>query len=205
MSPVNAWLYLDRMDLSRYWPHNAGIEWDSFIFQFREGRTRIESFSVISPRQREAFKVALEAESYLPVIPSIDVPQPVSPDLIPFNDPDENAPVLVTANNAFTLDVLASVWAQGTTPAWFLLADCEGNTVDMSLVFGKFTPEALLGAIEETGLTGLVAHRTLTIPGLAAPLQKEFTAATGWNIEIGPVCAAELPLFLGKKWQVSAR
>jgi len=197
---LEAWLYLDRMDLSRYWLENVGISLDDFLVRFRDGKTSIMDCAFLDPRQKEAFRIALEAQNYLPQIPSIDVPQPIAPDLVKLNDPDENALVIVTANNRLTFDVLATVWSQGITPAYILLVDCGGNTVDMAMVFEKFTPEALGQALTESGLEGKVSRRSLLVPGLTATLANDFRKVTGWEVETGPVCAAEMPLFLGERW-----
>ncbi len=196
MSPLNAWLYLDRMELSRYWPENAEIAWDVFLDKFIANEMKLEDGSFLTDQQIQAYRIALEAEIYLPAIPSIDVPQPIAPGLFALNEPDERSPIIVTANSRLTFDVLATIWAQGTVPAHFLLVDCGGNTVDMAIVFGKFTSEALLNALDESGISKTVSHRKLLVPGLTSSLVVDLRKATGWEVEAGPVCAAELPLFL---------
>jgi len=201
MSPLKAWLYLDRMDLSRYWPDTERIPWEDFSTRYAAGEMSLEDCAFLSARQRHAFRLALEAESYLPEVPSLDVPRPIAPDVLPLNEPDEAAPVLVTANSSLTLEILTAIWAQGTTPAYLLPVECGGNTVDMALVFGRFTPESLLTALDQSGLERGLCHRHLIIPGLTASLAADFSRVTGWEIETGPVCAAELPLFLGERWE----
>jgi acetyl-CoA decarbonylase/synthase complex subunit gamma len=116
------------------------------------------------------------------------------------NEPDENSLVLATANNSLTFEVLTTVWAQGVTPAYLLLVDCLGNTVDMAMVFGEFKPERLKQALTRSGLEVRLSHRRIIVPGLTAPLAEQFREATEWDIEVGPICAAELPLFLGDSW-----
>jgi len=202
MSPLDAWLYLDRMDLSRYWPKDAPTGWDQFHTRFKQGNITLEECAFLSPSQRHAFEIALESETYLPRIPSITVPQPITPDLFPLNEPGENAIVLVSANNRLTFDLLATIWSHGLTPAYFLLLDCSGHTVDMAMIFKTFTPERLQASLQKSGLETRVKHRRMIAPGLTAPLAKDFEKATGWQIEIGPVCAAEMPLFLGDRWLV---
>ena len=108
--------------------------------------------------------------------------------------------MLVSGNSRITFEVLATVWSQGLTPAYLLLVDCLGHTVDMAMVFSEFTSHRLEQAIKDTNLEGKVAHCRLMVPGLTAPLAAVFADVTGWEIEVGPVCAAELPLFLGKRW-----
>jgi len=38
------------------------------------------------------------------------------------------------------------------------------------------------------------------IPGLASSLRKDIERLTGWKVRVGPMCAAELPLFLSEIW-----
>jgi CO dehydrogenase/acetyl-CoA synthase gamma subunit (corrinoid Fe-S protein) len=197
---LDADLYLKKIDLCRYWPANAGISCQDFISRIAVGKSKVEDFTFLSRNQMQAFKLVLEAKNYLPSVPLLTIPQPVEKGLLPINQPDENSLVIVTGNNRFTFDVLAAVWAQGITPAHFLLIDCLGNTVDMAMVYQDFTPGHLVQAVAESHLESLVKHRHLILPGFTAPFAKEFAAATNWEIEIGPICAVELPLFLGDRW-----
>ena len=200
MNPLNAWLYLDRMELGRYWPAEAPLRWEEFESRFKSGAITLDECAFLSPRTRHAFGIALRPETYLPGIPSITVPQPVAPDLFPLNEPDENALVLVSANNRLTLDLLIAIWAHGLTPSYLLLVDCSGHTVDMAMIFGTFTPDRLAQALREGGLAERVKHRRLIVPGFTAPLAEDFRRATGWEVIVGPICAAEIPLFLGDRW-----
>jgi len=200
VNPLNAWLYLDRMDLRRYWPSEAPLPWEEFESRIKSGAISLDECVFLPPRTRHAFGIALHPERYLPLIPSITVPQPVAPDLFPLNEPGEDALVLVSANNRLTLDLLVTVWSHGLTRAYLLLVDCLGHTVDMSMIFGTFTPAKLTEALRSSGLAGRVKHRQMIVPGLTAPLAGDFRHATGWEVIVGPVCAAEIPLFLGDRW-----
>jgi len=193
-------LYLDQVDLARYWPEDASVPFEDFLFQVREGDTCLEDYAFLTPRQKHAFGVALKVETYLPSVPQLTVPQPIEAELLPLNEPDENALVIVSGNNRFTLEVLAAVWSQGFTPAYFLLVDCLGSTVDMAMIYAQFTPQRLQHALKTSGLESKVKHRHLIVPGFMAPLVSDFTRATGWQVEAGPICIVELPLFLGERW-----
>ena len=76
-----------------------------------------------------------------------------------------------------------------------------GDTLDMALIYERFTPNRVKAALEEVNLAQKVQHRTLIIPGLAAALSKSLAEATGWQIRVGPICALELPLYFGAYWQ----
>jgi len=194
MTSLKTNLYLDQIDLKRYCPNAESPSTSG------QGITCLDACPLMNAAQIKACRLALEASSYLPDGPPVTVPQPVDPGLIALNDPDENALVLVSGNSRITFEVLVAVWSQGVTPAYLLLVDCLGHTVDMAMVFSEFTSQRLEQAIKGTNLEGKVAHQRLVVPGLTAPLAAAFADATGWEIEVGPVCAAELPLFLGERW-----
>ena len=113
--------------------------------------------------------------------------------------------MVVTGNNWHTVNVLTSIWAQGSTPAYLVIVDCLGHTVDMAMIFGDFSPERLQLALINGRLASKVNHRHLIIPGLTSPLVSHFEEATGWEMEIGPICAVELPLALGDRWIFNKR
>jgi len=193
-------LYLTTVDICRYWPENAEISCQDFITSFTAGKHDISDYPFLTAQQFQAFKLVMEAGTYLPSVPLLTVPQPVETGLIPINEPDEKSLVIVTGNNRLTFEVLTTVWAQSITPAYFLLVDCLGNTVDMGMVYGDFTPVRLAKVLKASGLESKVNHRHMIVPGFAAPLANDIAAATNWEVEVGPICAVELPLFLGERW-----
>lgn len=193
-------LYTSRIDLCHYWPANAEIPCQNFINLLTAGKEDLEDYPSLSYWQFQTFKLVLQAQNYLPPVPLLTVPQPIEKGLFPLNEPDENSLVMVTGNNRLTFEVLGTIWAQSITPAYFLLVDCLGSTVDMAMVYGNFKPERLAEIVRESGLESKVKHRHMIVPGFTAPLAEAFAAATNWEIEVGPVCAIELPLFLGDRW-----
>ncbi len=173
-----------------------------FIKALRAGRLRPEEGPGLSPAKRYALSLALRAQEILPPVQSLEFPRPVPPELYEINDPDAAAPVLVTGNSEFTLAVLTGLLALTVSPFFLLLADCRGDTVDMAMIYRSFTPQRLDQALETHRLQDRVSHRRLIIPGVLAPLREELAGyLTGWEIVPGPICAAELPLFLGERWQ----
>ncbi|MDZ4246684.1 MAG: hypothetical protein U1D67_06170 [Dehalococcoidia bacterium] len=199
--PLRADLYLKQVDLSRYWPADAPVSFRECISGTGKIKACLEGCSFLSSGRLQAFKLALASDDYLPSIPLLTVPQPTDPGLVPVNEPDEDAPVLVTGNNVHTFEVLMAVWSLGITPAYFLLVDTLGNTVDMAMIYGEFRPGKLAESVSAAGLEKRVSHRRLLVPGLTSPLSEKFAEVTGWEVEVGPVCAVELPLFLGDRWR----
>jgi len=203
---LTADLYIDRIDLAPYLTPEecrggGAAHCREFIAGLRQGRIRPEACLNLSPSKRYALSLALRAQEILPPVQSLELPRPVPPDLFEINEPGADSPVLVTGNSEFTLTVLTGLLALTASPFYLLLVDCRGDTVDMSMIYRSFTPQRLDQAITAQNLAGKVSRRRLIIPGVLAPLRQELAHYTGWEIIPGPICAAELPLFLGDRWQ----
>ena len=87
---LRADLYLDQVDLCRYWPVDAAISCQDFLAQVRAGNASIEDFTFLTPQQKRNFKLFLEAEQYLPSVALATAPQPMDGCLFSMNEPDEN-------------------------------------------------------------------------------------------------------------------
>jgi CO dehydrogenase/acetyl-CoA synthase gamma subunit (corrinoid Fe-S protein) len=203
-------LYVDKIDLAPYFtPEDcraAGFpDCRDFVAALKAGRLRPEDCPALTPAKRYALSLALRAQEILPPIQSLEFPRPVPPELYEINDPVASSPVLATANSEFTLTVLTGLLALTTSPFYLLLVDCRGDTADMAMIYRSFTPQRLDQALETHKLAEKVNHRRVLIPGVLAPLKEELAAyLTGWDIIPGPICAGELPLFMGEKWQPPA-
>jgi CO dehydrogenase/acetyl-CoA synthase gamma subunit (corrinoid Fe-S protein) len=134
----------------------------------------------------------------LPQVPSLQLPRPVDPTLVELNNPGPGDPVLVTGNSEFTQAVLLAVLSATQSPFFVLFTDTRGDTLDMAVILESFTPERIRRSLEKENLKAQGSK--LIIPGLAAGLKNAITQTTGWPVEVGPVCAAELPLFFHDSW-----
>jgi len=200
-------LYVDKIDLAPYLSpedcRGAGVTGGARLAaRLKEGALRPQDCPNLSPIKRYALSLALRAAEILPPIQSLEFPRPVEPSLFEINDPGPEAPVLVTGNSEFTLTVLTGLLALTVSPFFLLQADTRGDTADMAMIYRSFTPQRLDQALEAHKLADRVGHRDLIIPGVLTPMREELAGyLTGWTIRPGPICAAELPLFLGDKWQ----
>jgi len=204
--PLSADLYLDQIDLARHWGretcevcHVDSLQ--ELLERLRAGRVCIGQCLHWTKERVEAFQIALDSGCVLPQIPCVSVPQPVEAGLFGVNGPTAASPVLVTGNSRLTHEVLLSVLATTSKPMWMLAVDAGGHTVDMSLVYATFTAEAIVGALalHTEGCSG--QSRRIILPGLAEPLARDVSHQLGCPIEVGPICAAELPLFFGSDWK----
>lgn len=142
-------------------------------------------------------------KTLLPQVPSLDLPHPVDPALFELNHPRPGDPVLVTGNSEFTQAVLLSVLSTTESPFFVLFCDTRGDTLDMAVILQSFTPERIKHFIESEDLAGKANGSKLILPGLAAGLRDAIAETTGWPVEVGPICAAELPLFFRDRWTAS--
>ncbi|PWB68136.1 MAG: acetyl-CoA decarbonylase/synthase complex subunit gamma, partial [Deltaproteobacteria bacterium] len=51
------------------------------------------------------------------------------------------------------------------TPAYLLIAECDGMSVLTAWAAGKFTAESISKTLSESGIAERVGHRTLILPG----------------------------------------
>ena len=109
--------------------------------------------------------------------------------------------MLVTGNNELTQQVLLAVLSTTTSPFWVLFTDTRGDTLDMAVILESFTPERVRAACDAEKLAERAAPGALTLPGLTAGMADSIAAATGWPVQIGPICAAELPLYFENHWK----
>lgn len=202
---LHADLYLDRIDFARY----AGAETCQVCRadSMAELLDRLRSGQFCAgqcphwPRERiEAFQMAIEAGEMLPAIPSLGIPRPIEAGLLDLNDPSEASPVLVTSNSRLTHEVLLAVLSTTSAPMRMLSVDTGGHTVDMSLVFQTLTPEAVVDALQADGSQVSDCVGRIILPGLAETLVTPLSQILDRRVEVGPICAAELPLFFGADW-----
>ena len=204
---LKANLYVDRIDLAPYLTPEecrglGGHDCAQVVARLKDGSLKPEDCLTLTPGKRQALAVAVRALEVLPVVQSLELPRPVPPDLFEINEPGPDSPVLVTGNSEFTLAVVTGLLALTVSPFYLLIVDTRGDTVDMSMIYRSFTPQRLDQGLEAHRLAGKVRRRQLIIPGVVGPLKEELASYTGWEIRVGPICVAELPLFLGEAdWQ----
>lgn len=205
--PLHADLYLDRIDLARYAPaemcdvcHVDSL--DELVARLRAGKVCAGACPHWTPERLEAFRLAVSAEEYVPQVPSLDVPRPAEVGLLDLNDPDADSPLLVTSNSKLTHQVVLTVLSTMTRPMWMLSVDAGGHTVDMSMVYKTLTPEGIAESIQSAGRLPPDFSGPVILPGLAEPIAEPLADTLGRPVTVGPICIAELPLFL-EKWDAA--
>lgn len=120
----------------------------------------------------------------------------VQPGLYALGRPNDQSPVLVTANYTLSFDALRSALAGHD--AYILVLDTQGVNVWCAAGKGTFGASELVRRIEATGLGHVVRHRRLILPQLGAPgvAAHEVRRRSGFRVEYGPVRASDLPRYL---------
>ena len=127
-------------------------------------------------------------------------PMTVEEGIFPINNPDENAPVLVTTNFALTYFIVSGEIEASKVPCWLLIKDAEGLSVLTAWAAGKFGGDDVGMFIKKSGIAEKVKHTELIIPGYAAAIAGDVEEELpGWTITVGPREAAHLPAFLKSK------
>jgi hypothetical protein len=119
--------------------------------------------------------------------------------------PDDDSPVLVTANYKLTFDVLRQ--ELGGRDMWILVLDTRGINVWCAAGKGTFGTAELIARVRATNLAQVVGHGRLILPQLGAPgvAAHEVRTATGFRVVYGPVRASDIPAFLDAGMKVDER
>lgn len=198
-------LYLDRIDFSQYISDSACracgyASCADFLASIRHGEARARECVFVQRNRIHAIEAIDRITALWPEVPLLLHPRPGHTGLLELNNPHRDSIVLLTGNNEYTQQVLLTVLGTTLCPFFVLCVDTDGNSVDMAMVYGTLNAERIAQAIDETEMSRRVAIREMIIPGLAEPLGEEIVRMTGWRVRVGPVCAAELPLFLSDVW-----
>jgi len=203
MAPAD--LYLETIDFRRYLENESCSECGfsscvKFIEAVRSGDREPLECSFISRNKTYALEAFRQIKDLWPEVPLLTHPRPAFAGLIELNGPAPESLVLVSGNNEYTEQVIMTVLGTTVCPFFVLFTDTDGNTVDMAMVYRTMTAERIHKALNETGLYEKACAREMIIPGIAHRIKDDIEKLTGWRVRVGPVCAAELPLFLSEIW-----
>lgn len=202
---ASADLYLEKVNLIKYLNKTDCVQCgitscDEFISALRNGIKKPQDCPFLSKNEVYAFEVVLRAKDLWPEVPLLTHPRPGSVGLMELNRPDTGSPVLISGNNEYTEQVLMTVLGTTIGPFFVIFVDTYGDTIDMAMIYKTLTAEKVYKAIKETGVEKKAGKRELIIPGFAASIKEDIEKLTGWRVKVGPICAAELPLFLSEFW-----
>ncbi len=87
---------------------------------------------------------AAKPDEILPEVEVFQFPNPGPTGLFPINHPERNSPILVSGNSKLTVEALTAVLSTTLSPFWYLVADSDGHTVDMAMVYETLTAERVV-------------------------------------------------------------
>jgi acetyl-CoA decarbonylase/synthase complex subunit gamma len=117
------------------------------------------------------------------------------------NNPDENAPVLLTSNFSLTYFIVSGEIENSKVPSWLLVKDTEGLSVMTAWAAGKFVADAIGPFVKKCGIGDQVKHHKLVIPGyIAAEMGGLEEELPDWGVAVGPREGAHIPAYL-KTWK----
>jgi CO dehydrogenase/acetyl-CoA synthase gamma subunit (corrinoid Fe-S protein) len=205
---IHADLYLQRIDFLKYLPGSdcgeCGASSCAGLIRGLKDGTIFASDCPFLPKHRvAAFHLALRAREILPAVPAFELPRPGCPGLVEINNPRGDSPVLVTGNSQLTQDVVTTLLGFTTSPFRIVFVDCRGDTVDMAMIYQSLTVDRICRALAGAEPPGSGKVMELILPGFARELETPLVQQTGWSVQVGPICVAELPLFLGERWRMA--
>ena len=128
-------------------------------------------------------------------------PIQVQPGVYEINNPGPNDPLMVTTNFSITYFSVANELESSGLPGWLLVADAEGMSVLTAWAAGKFDAERIAKSVNNNSVVEKLSHKRLIIPGQVAVLMGELEEELpGWEINVGPREAVDLPNYLKTMW-----
>lgn len=128
-------------------------------------------------------------------------PIQMNPGVYRVGEPVRDSPVFLSVNFSLTYFTLQGYLEASGVPCYMLVVDTEGYSVLTAVAGGKLNETLVAESIKKTGLESEVDHRTLIIPGYAAPLSGKIEDESGWKVLVGPRDAAGVAEFLEKEWK----
>lgn len=163
------------------------------------GIAKYASVIVTAPLSPASSKAALTLRQNIYTDPQ--KPIQMTPGVYRVGSPGKDAPVLMTVNFSLTFFTLEGYLEATRIPCFMLIVDTEGLSVLTSVAAGKLNETLVRDSMKKFGVENEVSHKTLIIPGYAAPLSGRIEEATGWKVMVGPRDAAEIGEYLHTEWK----
>ncbi|MDD1657761.1 MAG: acetyl-CoA decarbonylase/synthase complex subunit gamma [Methanomicrobiales archaeon] len=128
-------------------------------------------------------------------------PIQMTPGIYRVGNPARGDPLLLTVNFSLTYFTLLGYLEASRISCFLLLVDTEGFSVLTAVASGKLNETMIRDSLQRFSVEAETGHRTLVLPGYAAPLSGRVEEATGWKVLVGPRDAAEVPEFLEQSWK----
>jgi hypothetical protein len=123
----------------------------------------------------------------------------IAPGLYCVGDPDQESPVLVTANYKLTFDSLRQELT--ALDAWLLVLDTRGVNVWCAAGKELFSTREVVNRVNQTRLNKVVSHNQLILPQLGATgvSAHQVKKASGFKVIWGPIRARDIQHFIASE------
>jgi len=123
----------------------------------------------------------------------------IAPGLYCVGNPDQDSPVLVTANYKLTFDSLRQELT--SLDAWLLVLDTRGVNVWCAAGKELFSTREVVNRIKQIGLSKVVGHNRLILPQLGATgvSAHQVKKASGFKVIWGPIRARDIQHFIASE------
>jgi acetyl-CoA decarbonylase/synthase complex subunit gamma len=129
-------------------------------------------------------------------------PIQVQPGVYEINNPDPDAPLMVTTNFSITYFSVANEVEGSGWKGWLLVTDAEGMSVLTAWAAGKFDAERIAKDVKAFNVEEKISHKKIILPGQVAVLSGELEEELpGWEILVGPREAVDIGAYLKTMWQ----
>ena len=127
----------------------------------------------------------------------------IKPGLYAVGKPDNDSPVLVSANYKLTFDTLRK--NLDGMDCWLLILDTKGVNVWCAAGKGTFGTDELINRIETSELSKYVSHKKLVLPQLGATgiSAHEVSSRSGFDVNYGPVRAEDIKEYIAAGYKAT--
>ena len=123
------------------------------------------------------------------------VPIQVKQDLYPIGNPDEHSPIMFTTNFSLTYFTVRADIEKAKVPVWLQVVNTEGLSVLTAYSAGKFEPERVADAFEESGVLSK-SDGVVIIPGLVTRMSGKLQEIIGRKVIVGTNDSKDIPKHL---------
>lgn len=129
----------------------------------------------------------------------------ITPGLYAVGQPDDQSPLLVSANYKLSFDCLRAALAGEN--AWILVINTKGVNVWCAAGKGTFGTDEIVNRCKQLQIDRLVSHRQIIIPQLGAPgvAGYKIKQEIGFSVIYGPVKATDLKAFIAAGMQATTK
>ncbi|HZK52666.1 MAG TPA: acetyl-CoA decarbonylase/synthase complex subunit gamma [Desulfosporosinus sp.] len=113
-------------------------------------------------------------------------PIQVEEKLYAIGDVNENSPLYLTTNFSLTYYSVEGEVEATKIPSYIIPVNTEGTSVLTAYAAGKFEPELMWEVMQKLGVTDILKHKNVIIPGYVAVVTAKLKEISGWNVMVGP-------------------